>query len=210
MDVVERLADEFTGDSRVKFRGVDNYHGKGNAREVRLAEVLKNRYDSDVLRPLLRAALEDARAQGLSDALYRGFADESAGPGRAFRLRGVDERSRRGDGRVSEQTSQEVLAGAQRQATPEAVAVADVPAARAADERLTQAPKGEALKQAEAEVERVTARYTGLRQNLKNAGFDEVQLAKSDEFMASFEAAVKDADNVGKAMRAAAVCGLRA
>jgi molybdopterin converting factor small subunit len=75
---------------------------------------------------------------------------------------------------------------------------------------LTQAPKGEALKQAEAEVERVTARYTGLRQNLKNAGFDEVQLAKSDEFMASFEAAVKDADNVGKAMRAAAVCGLRA
>lgn len=49
----------------------------------------------------------------------------------------------------------DVVSSLQRQSSPEAVRVADVPAARAADERLATAPKSEALADAEAELARV-------------------------------------------------------
>lgn len=92
---------------------------------------------------------------------------------------------------------------ARRTASPESVAVADFPAARAAEERLATAPKDAGLKAAEADLADVMTKIEQL-----SKGADEAQAGKFAEEMKPFDEAIKDADKLGDAARVAATCGL--
>jgi hypothetical protein len=77
-DVMDRLAAHFEGDKRVKIIALDNRFGKGNAREVSLPEIPK--FDEKAYTPLRERAiqvLDEERAAGLSESIYRGFRGET-------------------------------------------------------------------------------------------------------------------------------------
>lgn len=107
-----------------------------------------------------------------------------------------------GDASVA-RTMQDVQDAARRSASPESVAVADFPAARAADERLKAAPKDEGVQAAEAELQEVLGKIDALAK-----GADEKQAGRLAEEMKPFDEAIKDADKLGDAARVAAQCGL--
>lgn len=97
----------------------------------------------------------------------------------------------------------DVVSSLQRQSSPEAVRVADVPAARAADERLATAPKSESLADAEAELARVMNDLNQLYVPVEQA---DVMLRD----LKPFDDAIKSSEELGRAARAAAICDLRA
>jgi hypothetical protein len=104
----------------------------------------------------------------------------------------------------------DLRAAAARQASPESTATVDFDAARAADERLAAAPAREdvtaATEMADAAVERAKA----ARADLEARGGTPAQLKAFDEAMADADAQVRDAENLGRAVEAAATCGARA
>lgn|GEM_PF-1315052 len=73
--VMDALAKRYADDSRVTIIPIDNSRGKGRQAILRsLADV--PRQEQNQLRERLRAALEEARAAGLPEDLYRGFASQ--------------------------------------------------------------------------------------------------------------------------------------
>ncbi|OWT68094.1 MULTISPECIES: hypothetical protein [unclassified Achromobacter] len=103
-------------------------------------------------------------------------------------------------------------AAAQRYNGPDNVAVADPDMARAADEHLAQTP--EPLRAATAEgaeqaMNDAQVRFRDVLDNLKRQGATDETLAALQKELEPFDAAVKDADNLAAATRAAALCGLR-
>lgn len=75
--VMESLADRYANDSRVTMVAIDNSRGKGQQNLVDLASL--PRVEQNDLRGRLQEALEEARAAGLSEDLYRGFGQSGRG-----------------------------------------------------------------------------------------------------------------------------------
>lgn len=103
------------------------------------------------------------------------------------------------------------LAAAQRQNAPENVAVADPDMSRAADERMTSAPEG--LRNATADgaeqaMNDAQIRFQDAIDNLKRSGLSDESIASLQKELEPFDIALKDSDNLGKAARAAAICGV--
>ena len=98
-------------------------------------------------------------------------------------------------------------AAAAKQSAPESSITADFAASRAADERLAAAPKtadeAVATKLADAEVAKVRAALA----DMKAAGAPESVIKRYEESLKEADAAVADAEALGKAVEAAAVCG---
>lgn len=107
-------------------------------------------------------------------------------------------------------TVAEFRAAADRQASPDSMAVGSKTASAAADRRLAEAPKDAGLASAEAELNKAVERMNQLRQNLEDGGMDKMRLDIIMNEMKPFDKAVNDADAYGNAARAAALCGLRA
>lgn len=102
-------------------------------------------------------------------------------------------------------------AAAQRFNGPDNVSVADPDMARSADEHMAQVP--EAVRSASAEgaeqaMNDAQVRYQDVIDGLKRAGASDDAIAAFQKELEPFDAAVKDADNLGAAARAAAICGL--
>lgn len=76
---MEALAARYADDPRVEILAVDNSRGRGKSAVAPLESL--PRVEEDQLRERLQAALEEARAAGLDESLYRGFA--AAGRGAA-------------------------------------------------------------------------------------------------------------------------------
>ena len=74
---IEAIAARYADDPRVRVAAIDNSGGKGQQKLVDLASL--PRVEEDSLHGNLQNALEQARAAGLADDLYRGF----GGPGRS-------------------------------------------------------------------------------------------------------------------------------
>jgi hypothetical protein len=89
-----------------------------------------------------------------------------------------------------------------RQADPASVRVADVDAARAADERLAVAPKSEALTDAEASLAQAMDELTQRSLTVQN-------LPDLNRELAVYDDAIKASEELGLAARAAAICDLR-
>lgn len=109
-------------------------------------------------------------------------------------------------------TLDHVRATSEAQATPERVSVADFFAARAAEQRLKDAPKADVPGQtthAQDEATKATQRLADVIQNLKDGGMSTDQLQAALDAMKPFEEAVNDAQKMGDAVRAAALCGVR-
>jgi len=86
-ETMDRLAAHYAGDDRVKIRVFDNTHGKGNARMSTLARIPKLDESAYTrLREEASTALDAEHQAGrISDAVYRGFREDSqrSGGGRA-------------------------------------------------------------------------------------------------------------------------------
>ena len=105
------------------------------------------------------------------------------------------------DPRVGKAASQaEILAAARRNNSPESIAVADFEYARLADERIRQAPKGEAVEQAQAELD---AELERLADAAKASGqeLDSNLLKEADDL-------IKRSEQYALAAKAAATCQL--
>lgn len=75
--VMESLAEQYQGDPRVKIIPIDNSRGKGRQAVVpSLADLPE--VEQNGLHERLREALEQARAAGLDERIYRGFAGQAA------------------------------------------------------------------------------------------------------------------------------------
>lgn len=106
-------------------------------------------------------------------------------------------------------TPEQVTAAGQRQAQPEGARVADFQAAKAADERLAAAPKGEPLQAAEAAAEQAETAARDVLKNLEQSGMDPKRVAAMADGLKPFDEAIAEADALGAGVRAAALCGLR-
>ena len=102
-----------------------------------------------------------------------------------------------------------VRATSERQAAPESVSVGDFFAARAADERLAQVPKTPRLDAATQDMEKAVERARTLAANLEHGGMDSGTTQAMLASLKPWDDAVHDATNLGAAVRAAALCGLR-
>lgn len=107
-------------------------------------------------------------------------------------------------------TIDEFRAAAERQASADSLAVGSRTASLAASKRLAEAPKDASVAAAEQELGKAVERMNQLRQNLEDGGMDKMRLDIIMEEMRPFDKAVNDADAYGNAVRAAALCGLRA
>lgn len=96
---------------------------------------------------------------------------------------------------------------ATRQAAPESLAIADFPAARAADERIAAAAPAESA--AQDSLDMASARMDELLKNLEQRGYNPERIAKLREELAPFDEALADSKKLGAAMKAAATCGIR-
>jgi hypothetical protein len=87
-DVIEQIAAHYAGDDRVRIRVLDNSHGKGGSRITPLREIPKLDQAHNQLHEEARRVLDEELAAGrISEAVYRGFSEQSArresGPSRA-------------------------------------------------------------------------------------------------------------------------------
>lgn len=101
------------------------------------------------------------------------------------------------------------VAAAQRYNGPENVSVADPDMARAADEHMAQVPetvRSASAEGAEQAMNDAQLRYQDVLDNLKRGGASDETLAAFQKELEPFDAAVKDADNLAAASRAAAIC----
>lgn len=105
-----------------------------------------------------------------------------------------------------------VRATAERQATPEAVSVADFLAARQAEQRIAEAPKTEtpAAAAADEALGAAQERLQAVVKNLEQGGMGTEVAQRQLDSLKTFADAANDADKLGDAVRAAALCGLRA
>lgn len=110
-------------------------------------------------------------------------------------------------------TLDDVRATAQRQATPERISVADFFAARAEEQRLASAPReaapAQAAEAAAAEVTTADEALKALTTNLVQGGMEPERAQALLDTLKPFDDAIVDAKNLGDAVRAAALCGLR-
>lgn len=107
-------------------------------------------------------------------------------------------------------TIDDVRATAERQARPESVSIADFFSSKAADQRLTDAPKSEPMVAAEADLAKAGERLESVRKNLEQSGMAPEKLQAALDEMKPFDEARNDAKALGDAARAAALCGVRA
>lgn len=103
----------------------------------------------------------------------------------------------------------ELLAVAQRTASPESVATADFAAADLAAQRLRDRPPTADMQAATRDLEEATAQYAAARQNLEQSGFSAERLQAMDNELKAFDEGIADAKSLADATRAAALCGLR-
>lgn len=75
--VMEALAQRYADDNRVQILAIDNSRGRGQSAVVPLESL--PRVEQNGLHERLQAALEEARASGLDERTYRGFAGSGAG-----------------------------------------------------------------------------------------------------------------------------------
>lgn len=114
------------------------------------------------------------------------------------------------DGTPSTPSLDAVRATTERQAAPEGLAVGDFFAARAADDRLAEAPRTARQEAADAALATATERVQSLRQNLEQGGMAPEHTQSMIDSLSPWDAGITDATNLGEAARAAALCGLRA
>ena len=104
--------------------------------------------------------------------------------------------------------TENLRAAAAKQAAPESSITADFAAARAADERLAAAPKSAdeatATRRADEAVERVRAAFA----DMKAAGAPAEVIERFEAMLKEADQAVADAEALGRAVEAAAVCGV--
>jgi hypothetical protein len=112
--------------------------------------------------------------------------------------------SRRGPGPIDA-----VRASASKQADPDSLAIGSPDASRAADQRLTEAPKDEAVESAQAEMTAANEQYQAIRKNLELGGLPSSRLEAVDTALKSYDDGITDAKNVGEALMQYALCGLR-
>lgn len=103
----------------------------------------------------------------------------------------------------------ELLAVAQRTASPESVATADFAAADLAAQRLRDRPPTADIEAATRDLDAATAQYAAARQNLEQSGFSAERLQAMDDELKAFDEGIADAKSMAAATRAAALCGLR-
>lgn len=103
-----------------------------------------------------------------------------------------------------------VVATAQRQARPESLAVGDFFASRAADELLAEQPRSARQADADTALSAAMDRVQSLRDNLVQGGMDPAVAQSMVDTLKPWDAGIADADKLGQAARAAALCGLRA
>lgn len=103
----------------------------------------------------------------------------------------------------------EVVSAAQRTAAPEASAVADFPAAVAAEERLRAGESSATVEAAQAELDAASTRLADVQKNLEQGGYSADRLKAMSREMEAFDESVKDAQGLGNAAKAAAICGMR-
>lgn len=114
------------------------------------------------------------------------------------------------DGTPSTPSLDAVRATTERQAAPEGLAVGDFFAARAADERLAEAPRSGRQEAADTALAAAMDRVQALHDNLVQGGMEPATAKSMVDSLQPWDAGIADADNLGQAARAAALCGLRA
>jgi hypothetical protein len=114
------------------------------------------------------------------------------------------------DGTLPTPSLDAVRATTQRQVAPESLAVGDFFASRAADERLAEAPRSTRQDAADTALTAAMDRVQALHENLVQGGMDPAVSQSMVDSLKPWDAGIADADNLGQAARAAALCGLRA
>jgi hypothetical protein len=145
--------------------------------------------------------IREAREQGF-DAVRRGDHYVVMEPGQLKSAIGNSGRFDPNSASLTDPVSA-AKATAARQASPEALAVGDPRASKAADETIANAPKDEAEEAMAKAMEAFDAK-------LRTIEADNPELAKRlREEMKPFDEAVKEAKSLGKAAEAAAACGMK-
>jgi hypothetical protein len=103
----------------------------------------------------------------------------------------------------------ELRATAAQHASPDAHLTAEPATVAAADERLASAPKSEEAIAADQAATEAGARLEATLMSLKASGTADKTLARFRTAMEPFTAAVNEAEAMGNALRAAALCGIR-
>jgi hypothetical protein len=105
-------------------------------------------------------------------------------------------------------TALDVQRAAQRQASPDSAALGDPAAADAASKRQKEAASAFGEKAVGDELALATKQLQDLQRNLEAGGMAAADVEKLAD-LSSFADAVKQADAIGKALEAAALCGVR-
>lgn len=102
----------------------------------------------------------------------------------------------------------EVKSTADRQQAPDSVALGSPDASRAAETRVSEAPKEHAVESAQGELDSAMLRLADVQRSLELSGASPAKIAKITEGLKAFDEAIKDADGIGKAMVQNALCGV--
>lgn len=200
--VIRELAERYRDNPRVDIQLIDNTRGKGQVRIGSIDQIRPMEYNALVGN--LHAALEAERQAGrISEAVYRGTLGDF-NPDSGLQVGGGVSRGGQeagpGYGGEPEQagTRRPIDLAAVRDAArdPKLSSLADEGAAGAADERLAETQAIDDLARVQQETDEELLR-------LKESGID------AAEELEPYDAAVKDAQALGRAARAAVVCGLR-
>jgi len=162
-----------------------------------------------------RAYLQKFRSADVADAMRAEIARaEAVAERRAIRAESGMLDEEWATARLDEANAQaadyeaEIRAAAARQASGESSASADYAAALAAEERLAKAPKGDAEVAATALADAAIMRAKTARAGLEAAGASEKTLAEFDKAMAEADGMVAHGETLGRAVEAAAECGI--
>lgn len=99
---------------------------------------------------------------------------------------------------------------ADRQASPETVALGSPESSKAAGLRIAEAPKEHTVEAARAELADAMKRVDDLQKNLELSGIKTEKLAWITDGLRKFDEAINDASRIGRAIVQNAMCGLRA
>jgi hypothetical protein len=105
-------------------------------------------------------------------------------------------------------TPDELRITADRQADPGSVYLGDSKAADSASARVKDAPPNHGVDEATADLAAAQRQLQALIDNLEKAGAD-VENLKANTSLDAFDAEVKRADSIGRAIKAGALCGVR-
>jgi hypothetical protein len=229
MDVINRIERRAAGtDSGSPARKGDDVYDY-ELRDVRVSQLMPTQFGEDALNSSSRytaesirsaKSIEDIRAEDVLPILLSPDGRVLDGNHRFTAATLNEEQTipalvpvRKGTGKVSNieqylnptqtpKTPTDLASAVARQADPASVRVADVEAARAADERLATAPKSEALADAEASLALAMDDLTRRSLTVDNLPDINRELKVYDDAIASSE-------QLGLAARAAAICDLR-